>query len=111
MEGVRYLIIDRSGHEHELDLSDIDACPPVAEDRELRQFILSEEVGFVQHEPPAHIELMRRLELVDYEPASDVGHFRIYPKGALMKDLIEDWVLDVALSLGAMVVELSLIHI
>ena len=105
MGDVEYLVIDRHGREHELDLSDIDACPPVAEDGELRQFILSEEVGFVQHEAPAHIGLMKRLELVDYEPASDVGHFRFYPKGALMKDLIADWVLDVALSLGAMVIE------
>ena len=105
MAEARYLVIDRSGREHELDLSDLEACPPLAEDPMLRQFVLSEEVGYIPHEPPAHIELMRRLELVDYEPASDVGHMRFYPKGALMKDLIADWVLDVALSLGAMVIE------
>ena len=105
MVGVEYRVIDASGREHELDLGDIDACPPVAEDEMLRQFILSEEVGRIPHEAPAHIKLMQRLELVDYEPASDVGHMRFYPKGALMKDLIQDWVLDVALSLGAMVIE------
>ncbi len=105
MAGASYLVIDRSGREHELDLADLEACPPVAEDALLRQFILSEEVGHVPHEAPAHIELMRRLELVDYEPASDVGHMRFYPKGALMKALIEDWVLEMALSLGAMVIE------
>ena len=105
MASVRYLVIDKSGREHELDLADIEACPPVAEDPMLKQFIESEEIGHVPHEPPAHIELMRRLELVDYEPASDVGHMRFYPKGALMKDLIADWVLDMALSLGAMVIE------
>ena len=105
MAGVEYLVIDRQGREHELDLTDLDACPPVAEDPMLKQFILAEEVGHMPHEAPPHIELMRRLELVDYEPASDVGHFRFYPKGALMKDLIIDWVLDVALSLGAMVIE------
>ena len=105
MAGVEYLVIDRAGREHELDLSDIGSCPPVAEDEMLKQFILSEEIGHMPHEAPPHIELMRRLELVDYEPASDVGHLRFYPKGALMKDLIEDWVRDVALSLGAVVIE------
>jgi len=105
LSGAEYLVIGKDGREHELDLTDPEACPPVAEDPLLKQFILSEEVGYVPHEPPAHIELMRRLELVDYEPASDVGHMRFYPKGALMKDLIEDWVLDMALSLGAMVIE------
>ena len=34
---------------------------------------------------PPHVELMRRLELVDYEPGSDPGNMRFYPKGRLIK--------------------------
>lgn len=45
----------------------------------------------VKEEPP-HIKLMRRLELVDYEIGSDPGHFRYYPKGKMMKNLLEEWV-------------------
>ncbi len=59
---------------------------------------------------PAHISLMRRLELVDYEPASDVGHFRFYPNGTLVKRLIEDLASDVASSLGAMEIETPLLY-
>ena len=32
---------------------------------------------------PPHVDLMRSLELVDYEPASDPGNFRYYPKGRM----------------------------
>ncbi len=37
---------------------------------------------------PKHIELMKRLELVDYCKVSDSGYFKWYPKGCLIKDLI-----------------------
>jgi threonyl-tRNA synthetase len=30
---------------------------------------------------PPHVELMKRLEIADYEPASDPGNMRFYPKG------------------------------
>jgi len=33
---------------------------------------------------PPHVKLMRRLELVDYEPGSDPGNLRWYPKGRLV---------------------------
>lgn len=38
---------------------------------------------------PPHVELMRRLEMVDYEPGSDPGNMRYYPKGRLVKSLLE----------------------
>ncbi len=41
----------------------------------------------VQQEPP-HVTLMKRLELVDYEPASDPGNMRYYPKGRMIKALL-----------------------
>ena len=37
-------------------------------------------------EPP-HVKLMRQKEICDYEPASDVGNLRWYPKGRLIRDL------------------------
>jgi threonyl-tRNA synthetase len=61
-------------------------------------------------EPPAHIELMRRLELVDYEPASDPGNFRWYPNGELVKRLIEERVSDLLTEYGAMRVETPIMY-
>ena len=39
------------------------------------------------------LSLMRSKELVDYEPASDVGCLRWMPKGKLIRDLLGDYVL------------------
>jgi threonyl-tRNA synthetase len=64
----------------------------------------------VSSEPPAHIELMRRLELVDYEPASDPGNFRWYPNGALIKLLAEEHVSSLLNAAGAMQVETPIMY-
>lgn len=64
----------------------------------------------ISSEPPAHIELMKRLELVDYEPASDPGNFRWYPNGELVKRLSEDHVSALLTKYGAMRVETPIMY-
>ncbi|VVB87576.1 Threonine--tRNA ligase [uncultured archaeon] len=59
---------------------------------------------------PPHVELMRRLELADYEPGSDPGNMRFYPKGRLMKSLIENYVLGEVAKMGAMEVETPIMY-
>lgn len=59
---------------------------------------------------PPHVELMRRLELVDYEPGSDSGNMRYYPKGRLVKSLLEAYVLERAAEMGAMEVETPIMY-
>ncbi|WP_406659820.1 threonine--tRNA ligase [Methanolobus sp. ZRKC3] len=63
----------------------------------------------VERAPP-HVELMRRLEIADYEPGSDSGNMRYYPKGRLMKSLLESYVLDESAKTGAMEVETPLMY-
>src|SRR3989449_885129 len=55
-------------------------------------------------EPP-HVRLMRELELVDYEPGSDPGNLRYYPKGRLIKGLLEEFVTERLRDYGTMEVE------
>ncbi len=81
------------------------------EDEDLRIFVRNEVFGKPPSgESPVHIELMKRLELVDYEPASDVGHFRFYPEGTLIKRLIEELAFQIANKIGAMEIETPLIY-
>ncbi|RQD89207.1 threonine--tRNA ligase, partial [Methanosalsum natronophilum] len=61
-------------------------------------------------EAPPHVELMKRLELADYEPASDSGNMRYYPKGRLIKSLLETYVLESSVDNGAMEVETPLMY-
>ncbi len=59
---------------------------------------------------PPHTKLMKRLELVDYEAASDPGNLRWYPKGRLIKSLIEQFVTGVMVEYGAMEVETPVMY-
>ena len=63
----------------------------------------------VTQEPP-HVSLMRSLELVDYEPASDPGNMRYYPKGRMVKALLEEFVTGKVLDYGGMAVETPIMY-
>lgn len=62
-----------------------------------------------EREPP-HVGLMQRLELVDYEPGSDPGNLRYYPKGRLIKGLLEEWVNDNVADYGGMEIEAPIMY-
>lgn len=68
-----------------------------------------EKVRAVQQIPP-HVKLMRRLEIADYEPGSDPGNFRWYPKGHLIKSLLEQFVTQEVTEYGAMEVETPVMY-
>ncbi|MEA2052829.1 MAG: threonine--tRNA ligase [Euryarchaeota archaeon] len=59
---------------------------------------------------PPHVELMKRLEIADYEPASDPGNMRFYPKGKLIKVLLEDYVRKSVSEYGAVEVETPIMY-
>lgn len=61
-------------------------------------------------EEPPHVKLMRSHELVDYEPGSDAGNFRWYPKGHLVKSLMEEHINQVMQKYGAMRVETPIMY-
>ncbi|MCS7116309.1 MAG: threonine--tRNA ligase [Nitrososphaerota archaeon] len=68
-----------------------------------------EKVRAVRQIPP-HVTLMKRLELADYEPGSDPGNLRFYPKGRLMKSLIEQYVTQMVREYGAFEVETPIMY-
>ncbi len=98
-------ILTPDGELHEVENFDLTPYP------KLQQFVNYEisKSRAVERAPP-HVELMRRLELADYEPGSDSGNMRYYPKGRLVKSLLENYVLDVATEFGAMEVETPIMY-
>ncbi|MEM1574568.1 MAG: threonine--tRNA ligase [Nitrososphaerota archaeon] len=61
-------------------------------------------------QPPPHVSLMKKLELVDYEPASDIGNMRWLPKGRLIKSLIEQYVTQKVIEYGGIEVETPIMY-
>jgi threonyl-tRNA synthetase len=60
-------------------------------------------------EPP-HVKLMQKLEIADYEPASDGGNMRFYPKGRFIKKLIEEYVTQRVVEYGGLEVETPIMY-
>ncbi|MCL2643199.1 MAG: threonine--tRNA ligase [Candidatus Bathyarchaeota archaeon] len=59
---------------------------------------------------PPHVPLMKRLEIADYEPGSDPGNVRWYPKGRMIKSLLEQYVTARVQAYGGMEVETPLMY-
>ncbi len=59
---------------------------------------------------PPHVPLMKRLEIADYEPGSDPGNIRWYPKGRMIKSLLEQYVSARVAEYGGMEVETPLMY-
>jgi threonyl-tRNA synthetase len=53
---------------------------------------------------------MKKMAIADYEPASDAGNMRYYPKGRLMKSLIEQFVTRNVLEYGGIEVETPIMY-
>lgn len=61
-------------------------------------------------EEPPHVSLMKRLEIADYEPASDPGNMRWPAKGRLIKSLLEQFVTEKVIEYGGMEVETPIMY-
>ncbi len=98
-------ILDKDGK-----LYDVDKFDYKGHDK-LKKFAFYEkEKSRAVKQEPAHVALMKKLELVDYEPASDGGNLRYYPKGRLMKKLIEEYVTDRVIEYGGVEVETPIMY-
>lgn len=62
------------------------------------------------NQQPEHVRLMKKMAIADYEPASDVGNMRFYPKGRLMKSLIEQYVTQRVMEYGGIEVETPIMY-
>jgi len=92
----KFIILDLEGNEIEISSLPHD-LPILEQNPNLIAIVRAEFIkGETEIEPPS-IRVMQDLELADYEPASDKGHFRFYPKGALIFDLLHCWVEKIAL--------------
>lgn len=113
-EFFRWVIIDVDGKEYEITPKNWKNCKVWRNSEKyqnLKCFVRNELVGKPKKkEEPKHIEYMKKLELVDYCPESDLGHMKWYPNGVLIKDLLLDYAQKLALEWGAVKIKTPLIY-
>jgi threonyl-tRNA synthetase len=106
-----YVLVEPTGEIKELSRDRPQDDEVVTKYPLIRRLIMNEKGLKPEKGVPPHIRLMQRLELADYEPASDVGHFKFLPKGAFIKQLLEELAMDIAINdAGATVVETPVIY-
>ncbi len=59
---------------------------------------------------PAHVTLMKKLQIADYEPASDAGNMRYYPKGRFIKKMLEQYITRRVVEYGGLEVETPIMY-
>ena len=80
--------------------------------KDFRDFIKAEVLSSrgAEREEPAHIGLMKRFELADFDDATDAGNFRWYTKGLLMKNLLREYVENQVVDNGAIYVDTPVMY-
>ncbi|MCS7140777.1 MAG: threonine--tRNA ligase [Candidatus Nitrosocaldus sp.] len=101
----RWYILEPDGSRIPLEQYDLSRSPRL---RMLAEYEVKKRRE-VDEEPP-HVRLMRKLAIADHEPASDAGNLRFYPKGRLIKSLIEQYVTRKVIEYGAVEVETPIMY-
>ncbi len=105
-------VLDTDGELHEIEIRDGKIEGYNFSEQKNLEAMFRYETGESKRtgEEPPHISLMKRHELVDYEPGSDPGNLRYYPKGRMIKGLLEDYVSKKVREYGAMEIESPIMY-
>jgi threonyl-tRNA synthetase len=98
-------ILTEDGTLHDIDVFNFDGH----ENLKKFSFYEKEKSRAVKQEP-AHVMLMKKLEIADYEPASDAGNMRFYPKGRFIKKMLEQYVTSRVVDYGGLEVETPIMY-
>jgi threonyl-tRNA synthetase len=102
LDGILHPVKDSNGNVEGYDLND---------HPDLNRFLQYEisKSRAVLEEPP-HVKSMKALEIADHEPGSDPGNLRFYPKGRLIKSLLERHVTARVKEYGGMEIESPIMY-
>ncbi|MFH1473681.1 MAG: threonine--tRNA ligase [Candidatus Aenigmatarchaeota archaeon] len=96
-----HFILTPEGKEYKIDLKDEKKLKKILKEVKndaLSKYIFSEEIKGVEGAEPPSIKEMQQQELVGYAPESDIGNFKLYPKGLLFFELLVDWAYEIAVN-------------
>ncbi len=110
----KFYFLTPEGKEYPVNVEDVNQVKDILEklgNEDLKTYILNNEIKHVVRKEPPSIKEMQRQELVGYAPEADAGHFKFYPKGNLIFELLKDWAGEIALQrLNCMQVETPVIY-
>jgi len=110
----KHYILTPEGKEYEIDLKDVKKLKEILKkigNKDFETYILNNEIKSISQKEPPSIKEMQRQELVGYAPEADSGHFKFYPKGNLIFELLKDWAEEIAVNrFNALKIETPIIY-
>ncbi|MFX1511062.1 MAG: threonine--tRNA ligase [Promethearchaeota archaeon] len=101
----RFAVLTKEGMvievSYDVQKNKIIASDELPDDEDFMAF-LRDEMGAKRKKSadPPHIKLMRKFELIDFDPNTDAGNFRYLPQGIILKNLIRDYVEEKIIDIG-----------
>ncbi len=94
------------------DESKKNAKIPKEYSKDFKDFINSEVLSSREagKQEPAHIKLMQKFQLADFDDSTDAGNFRWYTKGMIIKNLLRDYVENKMVEMGAIYVDTPIMY-
>lgn len=110
----KHYFLTPEGKEYKVDMNNLDEVKANLKkigDKNLTIYMLNTELKNSKKNEPPSIKEMQRQELVGYAPEADSGHFKFYPKGSLIFELLKEWDYEIAVNrLKSLQIETPIIY-
>jgi len=97
----KHFILTPNGKEYSIDVKDSKKIEKVLDEignEEFKTYVLFNEIKNLPKKEPPSVKEMQQQELVGYAPEADSGHFKFYPKGNMIFELLKDWAYEIAVN-------------
>jgi len=97
----KYYLLTKEGKEYKINPEDEEEVKKALNeinDEEFSSYILFNEIKNLAKQEPPSIKEMQQQQLIGYAPEADTGHFKFYPKGNLIFELLKEWAYEIAVN-------------
>jgi len=97
----KHYILTPEGKEYKVDIKDENSIKKILDEvnnEDFSTYVLFNEIKNLPKKEPPSVKEMQQQELVGYAPEADSGHFKFYPKGNMIFELLKDWAYEIAVN-------------
>jgi threonyl-tRNA synthetase len=97
----KHYLLTPEGKEYKIDPKNEDEIKKALKEinnEDFSMYVLFNEIKNLPKKEPPSIKEMQQQELIGYAPEADTGHFKFYPKGNLIFELLKEWAYEIAVN-------------
>jgi len=97
----KFYILTPEGKEYSIDPKNLESVEKALNEVgnvDFSSYVLYNEIKNIAKGEPPSVKEMQQQELLGYAPEADSGHFKFYPKGNLVFELLKEWAYEIAVN-------------